>query len=163
MSWPRSLAVAGAPALAVAAACFPPVQAGPRPDLAGFAPVSAVRQRELEATFSARLSADRVREWHREFTAEPHPAGSERNNELARTIAEEWRKQGLEGVTVHRYDVLNTAPREVSLEMVAPVRYRASLREEPYDKDPDTRNPRVSPGYLGLSQSVDVEAPVVYA
>ena len=33
--------------------------------------------------------------------------------------------------------------------MVAPVRYEASLREEPIDADPDTRNPRVSPGYLG--------------
>ncbi len=104
-----------------------------------------------------------ARAWHRHFTAEPHPAGSERNNELARYIAEEWKKQGLEDVVVHRYDVLNTAPREVSLTMVAPVRYEASLREEPYDADPDTKNPRVSPGYLGLSASADVEAPVVYA
>jgi N-acetylated-alpha-linked acidic dipeptidase len=112
---------------------------------------------------SALLSPERVRDWHRHLTAEPHPAGSARNNELARFIAEEWRKQGLEGVTIHRYDVLNTAPRQVSLEMVTPVRYRASLREDPYDADPDTKNPRVSPGYLGLSASVDVEAPVVYA
>ena len=47
--------------------------------------------------------------------------------------------------------------------MVAPVRYEASLREDPYDVDPDTKNPRVSPGYLGLSASAEVEAPVVYA
>ena len=159
----RSLGVAGATALAVVAACCPATRASPRPDLAGFARASAIRELELEATFSARLSPDRVRDWHRHFTAEPHPAGSERNNDLARTIAEEWRKQGLEDVTVHRYDVLNTTPRHVSLEMVAPVRYVASLREEPYEADPDTKNPRISPGYLGLSASVDVEAQVVYA
>jgi N-acetylated-alpha-linked acidic dipeptidase len=59
--------------------------------------------------------------------------------------------------------VLNTAPRAVSLVMVAPVPFEASLREEPYDVDPDTKNPRVSPGYLGLSASADIEAAVVYA
>jgi N-acetylated-alpha-linked acidic dipeptidase len=137
--------------------------AEPAPVLAGFAQDAVRVQRELEAALAARVSPERIREWHRLFTAEPHPAGSERNNELARLIAEEWKKQGLEDVTIHQYDVLNTTPREVSLEMVAPVRFRASLREEPYDADPDTKNPRVSPGYLGLCASVDVEAPLVYA
>ena len=137
--------------------------APPAPRLSGFSEGSAVGQREAETALRAIPSPERTREWHRHFTAEPHPAGSEHNNELARFIAEEWRKQGLEDVTVHRYDVLNTAPRDVSLVMIAPVRYEASLREEPYDVDPDTRNPRVSPGYLGLSASAEVEAPVVYA
>jgi len=131
--------------------------------LSGFATASTARQRAAEAAFAAIPSPERARDWHRHFTAEPHPAGSERNHELALTIAEEWKKQGLEDVVIHRYDVLNTAPLEVSLTMVAPVRYEASLREEPIDADPDTRNPRVSPGYLGLSASADVEAAVVYA
>ena len=131
--------------------------------LAGFTPASAVRERAVEADFAAILSPERAREWHRTFTTEPHPAGSERNNDLARYIAEEWKRQGLEDVQLHRYDVLNTAARAVSLTMVAPLRYEASLREELYDADPDTKNPRASPGYLGLSASVDVEAPVVYA
>ncbi len=146
-----------------AAAVAPAVLGGPGDGLAGYSPASAARQREVEAGFGAILSPERTRAWHRHFTAEPHPAGSERNNELAGYIAEEWKRQGLEDVTVHRYDVLNTAPREVSLVMVAPVRYEASLREEPYDADPDTKNPRVGPGYLGLSASADVEAAVVYA
>jgi N-acetylated-alpha-linked acidic dipeptidase len=130
---------------------------------AGYGPAAAARQHTVEAAFRAIPSPERARAWHRLFTAEPHPAGSERNNELARYIAEEWQRQGLEDVRLHRYEVLNTAPKEVSLVMVAPVRYEASLREAPYDADPDTKNPRVSPGYLGLSASADVEAPVVYA
>jgi N-acetylated-alpha-linked acidic dipeptidase len=137
--------------------------AGSGGGLAGFAPASAAREREVEGAFAASLSPDQARAWHRYFTAEPHPAGSERNNELARYVADEWKKQGLEDVVVRRYDVLNTAPREVSLTMVAPVRFEASLREEPYDADPDTKNARVSPGYLGMSASADVLAPVVYA
>jgi N-acetylated-alpha-linked acidic dipeptidase len=141
----------------------PAAPAGPAAGLTGFAPATAARQREVEGAFAAILSPARARAWHRHFTAEPHPAGSERNHELALSIADEWRKQGLEDVVVRRYEVLNTAPREVSLVMVAPVRYEASLREDPYDADPDTKNPRVSPGYLGLSASAEVEAPVVYA
>ncbi len=159
MSAPRSWL----PLVVLAAILAPAALAGSGDSLAGFAPASATRQRAFEAGFAAILSPEQARAWHRHFTAEPHPAGSERNNELARYIAEEWRKEGLEDVRVHRYDVLNTAPREVSLTMVAPVRYEASLREEPYEADPDTRSPRVSPGYLGLSASADVEAAVVYA
>ncbi len=146
-----------------AAVLSPRALAGPGDGLPGYAPASAARQREIEAAFAAIPSPERTRDWHRYFTAEPHPAGSERNNELARYIADAWKQQGLEDVRLRRYDVLNTAPREVSLTMVSPIRYEASLREKPVDADPDTQNPRVSPGYLGLSASVDVEAPVVYA
>jgi N-acetylated-alpha-linked acidic dipeptidase len=155
-----ALALVASPILlaVVGSSATPPALA-----LTGYGPKAAARERELETVFRAIPSPERARAWHRYFTAEPHPAGSERNDALARYVADEWRKQGLEDVTVHRYDVLNTAPREVSLVMTAPVRYVASLREEPYEADPDTKNAAVSPAYLGLSASVDVEAPVVYA
>ena len=61
-------------------------------------------------------------------TRGPHPAGSARNNELAQYIGDKWREQGWEGVTIHRYDVLVSDPREVVVEMVSPVRYRAKMR-----------------------------------
>ncbi|MGH9816447.1 MAG: serine hydrolase [Candidatus Acidiferrales bacterium] len=129
----------------------------------GYTPGRAAAQRKLEAGYAAIPSAAEARKHHRFFTAEPHPAGSERNNELARHIAEVWKQQGLEDVKIHRYDVLSSYPREVSVEMVAPVGYKASLREDAYDVDPDTKNPRVSSGYLGFSASGEVTAPVVYA
>jgi N-acetylated-alpha-linked acidic dipeptidase len=129
----------------------------------GFAPASAAHELQLEKTYKAIPSAAEERRQHRIFTAEPHLAGSKRNNELARYIAAEWRKQGLEDVVIHRYDVYATAPKSASLEIVAPVTYRASLREEPYAVDPDTRNPRVSSAWSGMSISGEVTAPVVYA
>jgi N-acetylated-alpha-linked acidic dipeptidase len=153
-------------AAALAFACAgPPAGAAERAAgaIAGYTAASTARQREVESALVALPSPDEARRFHRHLTAEPHPAGSERNNELAFWIAEQWTKQGLEQVTLHRYDVLNTAPRAVALEMVAPVRYRASLTEEPYDVDPDTRNPRVGPAYIGLSASGEITAPVVYA
>jgi N-acetylated-alpha-linked acidic dipeptidase len=130
---------------------------------AGYTSASTARQAEVEQTFTSLPSPEKAREYHRFLTSEPHPAGSERNHELALYVADEWRRQGWEGVTVHRYDVYNSAPRQVILEMVEPVRYTAGLREAAYDVDPDTKNPRVSRGYLAMSASGDVTAPLVYA
>jgi len=134
---------------------------GPR--FTGYTVASTVRQQEIEKTFTSLPSPEKAREYHRFLTSDPHPAGSERNHELALYIAEEWKRQGWQDVVVHRYDVYNSAPRQISVEMVEPVRYAAGLREAPYDVDPDTRNPRVSGGYLAMSASGEVTAPLVYA
>ncbi len=129
----------------------------------GFTAAHAAAEHKLETEFQSIPSPERAREWHRTFTAEPHPAASERNNQLADFIADEWRKQGWEDVTLRRYEVLHSRPRSVSLEMTAPVNYTASLREEPVEADPDTKNPAVSGAYFGYSASGDVTAEVVYA
>src|SRR3989454_8298335 len=129
----------------------------------GFTPPHAAAEYQLESEFQSILSPEKAREWHRVLTAEPHPAASERNNQLADFVADEWRKQGWEDVTLRRYDVLHSRPRSVSLEMTAPVHFTASLREDAYDVDPDTKNPTVSGSYFGYSASGDVTAEVVYA
>src|SRR4051794_25231312 len=109
----------------------------------GFSPASAKKQAAIEKQYFAIPNPASEKKFHRWLTAEPHPAGSVRNNELAREIADIWRKQGLEDVAIRQYDVLVSEPREVSLELVAPAHYKAGLREEAYDVDPDTKNPRV--------------------
>ena len=129
----------------------------------GFTPSDAAKERHVEEEFLQIPSPERARKWHRHLTAEPHPAASTRNNELADYIADQWRQQGWEDVVLRKYEVLHSAPREISLEMVAPIYYKATLREEPYEADPDTKNPRVSQAYLGYSASGEVTAEVVYA
>ena len=129
----------------------------------GFTTDHAGAEHKLETEFQLIPSPERARDWHRTFTAEPHPAASERNNQLADFIADEWRKQGWEDVTLRRYDVLHSRPRSVSLEMTAPVHYTATLREDPVNADPDTKNPAVPGAYFGYSASGEVTAEVVYA
>ncbi len=131
--------------------------------MSGYSPRAAEQESATETRYRALVSADEITKFHRYLTAEPHPAGSARNNELAQWVAQQWRQQGLEDVTIHEYDVLNSSPREISLEMVKPTHYRASLREDPYDSDPDTINPNISGAYFGYSASGEVTAPVVYA
>jgi len=137
-------------------------QALPAPIL-GFAPTHAAAERRLENAFQSMPSPAQVREWHRVFSSQPHPAASARNNELAQIVAREWRKQGWEEVKLRRYDVLHSSPRSVTLEMTAPRHYEASLREEPYEVDPATSNPDNARSYFGYSASGDVTAELVYA
>src|SRR6266567_2146392 len=135
----------------------------PTSPILGFSPAHATAEHQLETAFQSLPSPEKARDWHHTFTAEPHPAASERNNQLADFIAAEWRKQGWEDVALRRYDVLHSRPRSVSLEMIAPIAFTASLREDAYDADPDTKNSAVSSSYFGYSASGDVTAEVVYA
>ena len=91
----------------------------------GFTPSSATRENQIETKFKAIPSPDEERRQHHLFTAEPHVAGSPRNNELARYIADQWRQEGLDDVVIRRYDVYGSNPKFTSLEMVAPIHYRA--------------------------------------
>jgi N-acetylated-alpha-linked acidic dipeptidase len=129
----------------------------------GFTQSSAERQKSIEQKFKAIPSPEEERRQHRIFTQEPHIAGSDRNNELARYIAAEWKKQGLEDVVIRRYDVYTTFPKSASLELISPVHYQAGLREQSYDVDPDTKNPDVTGAWGGMSISGEVTAPVIYA
>jgi len=129
----------------------------------GFTAASTAKQSDIEDQFKMIPTPEEARRQLRIFTAEPHLAGSERNNELARYIANEWKKQGLEDVVLRRYDVFSSEPKETMLEMVAPTHYRATLREAPYDRDPDSKNPNISAAWIGMSKSGDITAPVIYA
>jgi N-acetylated-alpha-linked acidic dipeptidase len=129
----------------------------------GFTPSAAAHEAEVERKFKAIPSPDEERRQHHIFTAEPHVAGSARNNELARYIADEWRNEGLEDVIIRRYDVYGSNPKFTSLEMVAPIHYRAGLRELPVPGDPDMKNKAISSAWSGMSASGEVTAPLVYA
>jgi len=129
----------------------------------GFTPTSAAHETELENKFKAIPNPDEERRQHHIFTAEPHVAGSPRNNELARYIADQWRNEGLEDVVIRRYDVYGSNPKFTSLEMVAPIHYRALLRELPIPGDPDSKNKSISSAWSGMSASGEVTAPLVYA
>lgn len=129
----------------------------------GYTLAGTTAQRAVETRFRALPSADAIRVWHRELTKSPHVATSPRTKEIAEFIAASWKAQGLDTVTIHRYDVLSSNPRTVAVEMVAPVRYTPTLREAPIPEDPDTAQPGISGAWTSFSASGDVTAPVVYA
>src|ERR1019366_8746121 len=101
------------------------------PHMTGYSAIRAREEQAIERQFRAIPSPEEEKKQHRYFTAEPHPAGFERNHELALYVARLWNEQGLEDVRILRYDVLTSLPRSIAVEMVAPTAYRASLREDP--------------------------------
>ena len=115
----------------------------------GFTPSTAEHEAAVETKFKSIPLPAEERRQHRIFTAEPHVAGSKRNNELAEYIRAEWKKQGLEDVVIREYDVYGTNPKSASLEMIAPVQYRATLREAALAADPDSKNPNISGSWSG--------------
>ncbi len=136
--------------------------ARPEP-MRGYSPAAAAAQRATEEQFRALPAAESIRVWHRYFTKSPHPATSARTKDIAEYIAAQWKAQGLDEVYLRRYDVLSSNPRRVSVEMVAPVRYTPSLREDPILEDPDSSQAAISGAWTSFSASGDVTAPVVYA
>jgi N-acetylated-alpha-linked acidic dipeptidase len=140
-----------------------PLFAQAQTSILGFTTSAAAHEVELENKFKAIPSPDEERRQHHIFTAEPHVAGSARNNELARYIADEWRNEGLEDVIIRRYDVYGSNPKSTFLEMTAPVHYRAILRELPVPGDPDMKKKSISSAWSGMSASGEVTAPLVYA
>ena len=131
--------------------------------ISGFTPLHGTPEAQWEARLKSAISTDGIQQYHRYFTSMPHPAGTKADHDVAAYIAEEWKKQGIEDVVIRQYDVLGTRPISTSLEMVAPKKYTAALRESAYEVDPDTKNPDVSSAWIGFSSSGEVTAPVVYA
>ena len=131
--------------------------------ISGFSPEHEAAELKLESQFKAGVSTDRIRAYHRYFTSVPHPAGTKADHDVAGYIADEWNKQQIEDVVIRRYDVLGTRPVKTALEMIAPKKHTATLREAAFSADPDTRNPDVSSAWIGFSASGEVTAPVVYA
>ena len=150
-------------ALAIAALVF--IAAWQRPVHVpfGFTGVTAVAEADVERHFLALPSADRIRDEHRVFAGEPHMAGTERDHHLMARTRDEFVAFGLEDVEVTTHEVLLPWPEEVTVEMMSPIRWPASMREDPIAEDPDTQ---IAPERTGLpfhaySASGKVTAPLV--
>jgi N-acetylated-alpha-linked acidic dipeptidase len=132
----------------------------------GFSASRASRHAELERQFRERPSPSRLRDVHRFLTSEPHVAGSERDRELAGFVRERFRQCGLEEIVTTTHDVLLPRPIETAVEIVAPFKWQASLREAPLDGEPASAarsRDSLWPAFHAYSASGDVTAPVVFA
>jgi len=159
---------AGAVACAVALAAVVPVDATTAPRqaqdgrLAGFSPEGSVAQRELEARYDAGLDADDLRDWMEYIVSAPIYVGSPHNKETADWMVEQFRSWGFEA-GLDRYDVLFPMPRVRELEMLAPERYTARLREPALAEDRTSQiEENRLPPYNAYSADGDVTAELVY-
>jgi N-acetylated-alpha-linked acidic dipeptidase len=153
-AFPRWILLLGMAAAAILA--FAQIPEAGRPDLSGN--IGAYK-----GFIDKTVSPERLAEFLRYLTAEPHVASSPRNDELARFVRDKWQEFGLEEVGFATYDVLLSFPKSIIVEMVAPQSLRLKIEEKSYPEDPDTMNPAIGIPYNAYSRSGDITAPLVYA
>src|ERR1017187_885191 len=102
----------------------------------GFSADESRDEHEREAQARSIPQADRIRAFARRLSSKPHAAGSAQSKANASYIQAQLQEWGLD-VHIESFEPLLPYPTARTLEMVAPVRYVAQLREPamPEDKD----------------------------
>jgi N-acetylated-alpha-linked acidic dipeptidase len=131
--------------------------------IAGFTIKNSQKEREIEAKLKAIPEPEKCKQYLRYLTENPHIAGTEENHQLALYVRDKFREFGLDEAELAEYQVLLSYPKEITIEMIEPKSYKATLREEGYPEDKDSYDSRVSIGFNAYSASGEVIAPVVYA
>jgi N-acetylated-alpha-linked acidic dipeptidase len=132
---------------------------------AGFFAANAAKQLEAERFLLSVPTPEGFGAHLLYLTEEPHPAGSERNMELADYVRDRFLEYGLEDVHFHDTPALYSYGREASAEILEPVALSLKLKEDPHPEDKDSylySDPAVVP-YHEYSASGEVEAEVIYA
>ncbi len=128
----------------------------------GFFPASSARQAALEKSFQKFPSPGRARLDLWALTAEPRVAGTPEGHRAAQFVLEQFRAAGLDAEIVE-YEVLLPMPREVRVDLVAPIERRGPTPEGGWQADGKPADARTVEGFNAYSPSGDVTAEVVYA
>lgn len=123
--------------------------------------VNGQQRQNWEEIYRTLPSATNLRDYVKRLSAEPHHVGSAAGKEYAEWMRDQFRAWGLDA-TIEEYEVLFPTPRERVLELVAPVKFSASLREPAISADPDSGDPNQLPTYNAFAGDGEVTAPLVY-
>ena len=129
--------------------------------LRGFLPDEVSAQRERETTFRAVPDPERLREYMRVITEEPHHAGSPGSRRIAHYMVEQFSSWGLEA-RIEETEALMPMPVERIVELVEPTRFRLSLEEPEIAQDKDSGDAGALPSYNAYSADGNVTAELVY-
>jgi N-acetylated-alpha-linked acidic dipeptidase len=130
--------------------------------LRGFPPDQWKAQHDREEQAKAVPQAERLRIYMERMGAEPHHAGSPGSKAVADYLSAQLAEWGLD-TRIETFQSLMPYPTTRTLEMIAPVRFRAKLAEPPIPEDPGTSQENQLPTFNAYSAAGDVTAPLVYA
>ena len=125
-----------------------------------FTQKGAEAQRALEAEILKTPDPERVREYIRVMSEDPHHTGSEAGERVAEYVLEQFLAWGLEA-EFHRFEGLMPTPKSRRLELLEPEHYVARLEEPAIPEDKDSSDGGL-PTYNAYSPDGDVTAQVVY-
>ena len=146
--------------IVIAVALFlliPPRAIAAAPGIRGFTSAGATAERDRERRFQSVPAPDNLREYMRTITAEPHHAGSPGSRKVAEYILAKFKSWGL-SATIEQSEALMPFPVERVVELVAPERYTALLKEPVVGADPDSGDQGQLPTFNAYSADGDVTA-----
>jgi N-acetylated-alpha-linked acidic dipeptidase len=130
--------------------------------LRGFPPEEARARKPFEERLRAMAEANRIREFMSRMAAEPHHAGSPNSKAVAEYALAQFKSFGLDA-HLESFEVLLPYPGSRSLELVAPIRASAKLREPVLKEDIDSSDLNQIATYNAYSGNGEVTAPIIYA
>jgi len=136
--------------------------AGATNAMEGFSPRSTAGETQLEQRFDAQLSPADLRAWMEQLSSAPNHVGSPHDRANAEFILARFREWGWDA-SIEEFSVLYPTPREELVEMTAPTRFVAKLREPPIEGDRTSNNMQDAlPPYNVYAADGDVTAELIY-
>jgi N-acetylated-alpha-linked acidic dipeptidase len=122
----------------------------------------ALSENNWEKKFREIPSAENQRAYLEQLAARPHHVGSPYDKENAEWILAKYKSWGI-SAHIETFDVLFPTPKERAVELVAPTKFTATLREPAVPGDPTSaQQSEQLPTYNAYSADGDVTAPLVY-
>jgi N-acetylated-alpha-linked acidic dipeptidase len=132
------------------------------PVLSGFSDAASRAERGWEAKFRAIPDPANLREYMKRLSARPHHVGSPYDKDNAEWILAKFKEWGLDA-HIETFDVLFPTPKERRVEMIAPKKFVAALKEPAIAVDPTSNQTAEQlPTYNAYSIDGDVTGPLVY-
>ena len=128
----------------------------------GFTPDQWKAQHDREEQAKTVPQQERLRIYMDRMAAKPHHAGSPASKAVADYLSTQLAEWGLD-TRIETFQALMPYPTARTLEMIAPVRFRAKLAEPAIPENPDTAQDNQLPTFNAYGASGDVTAPLVYA
>jgi N-acetylated-alpha-linked acidic dipeptidase len=129
--------------------------------LRGFTTDRMSQQRQLEESFRAVPSPERLREHLRTLSAKPHWAGGPGSREVADYAVAQLKSYGL-NAWIEEHEAYMPLPLERVVRLVAPGQYELKLAEPAIAADADSSDSGQLPTYNAYSADGDVTAELVY-
>ncbi len=147
--------------LTAASLIQPAADGTPQPGIRGFTNAGAAAEREIERRFQATPSPDNLRAYMQAIAGEPHHAGSAGSRKVADYMLGKFKSWGL-NASIEEFEALMPYPTERVVELVAPTRYTAVLKEPVVEADPDSADAGQLPTFNAYSADGDVTGDLVY-
>ena len=119
-------------------------------------------QPDLEKKFDTFISSPEMDSWMQRMAAEPNHVGAAHNKANAEYTLQRFRDWGWDA-KIETFEVLYPTPTKVSLDLITPRRFAATLAEKPIPGDAtSSRTKNQLPAYVAFQGDGDVSAPLVY-